>query len=67
MKFFTDCSGICAICAYGEHCLAGHGDDHFVPADKEQIISRLDNNRFSSFRKDMIDYLKHKFEYNYDS
>lgn len=34
MKMFSDCSGPCETCANnkpGLNCLAGHGDDHYVP------------------------------------
>lgn len=27
MKMFSDCSGECCVCAVGNHCVAGHGDD----------------------------------------
>jgi len=34
MKFGSDCKGVCFECELFYHkasCLAGHGDDHFVP------------------------------------
>jgi hypothetical protein len=38
MKMFSDCSGPCETCANnyeltGANCMAGHGDDHYVPVD----------------------------------
>lgn len=65
MKMFSDCSGECCLCGVGEGCLAGHGDDDFYPADKEQIIERLDKGQFPSYRQMMIDHLKRAFNYDY--
>ena len=69
MKLFSDCVGNCCICAVaGGLCLAGIGDDDFVPASKEEIINRLDKNenytdRF--YRDRMIDFLKNEYNYDY--
>ena len=65
MKLFSDCSGECCLCGVGKGCLAGHGDDDFYPATKEQIIERLDKGRFPSYRQMMIDHLKRAFNYDY--
>jgi hypothetical protein len=65
MKMFTDCSGPCCICACGDYCLAGHGDDDFCLASKKQITERLDNGAYSSYRETMINTLKYVYEYNY--
>lgn len=65
MKMFSDCSGECCLCGVGQGCLAGHGDDDFYPATKEQIIERLDNGQFPSYRQMMIDHLKRAFNYDY--
>ena len=46
MKWFTDCSGECCVCACGGGCLAGHGDDDFSPATNEQILERLKNGNY---------------------
>ena len=44
MKIISNC-GSCWICSCGDGgCLAGIGDDDFMPATKEQIINRLNNN-----------------------
>lgn len=43
MKIGSDCSGECILCANSGFCLAGHGDDDFFPATKEQLISRVKN------------------------
>ena len=67
MKIGSNCSGECCVCAGGGEgfCLAGHGDDDFVPASKEHIIENLDNNRYSSYRKYMINYLSEHYNYHY--
>ena len=57
MKMCSDCSGECCICACGDFCLAGHGDDNFSPATKEQVIKRLKNGSYSRYKQMMIDYL----------
>ena len=57
MKWFTDCSGECCVCACGDGCLAGHGDDDFSPATNEQILERLKNGNYPNYRKMMIDEL----------
>lgn len=66
MKMFSDCSGKCCLCACGEGCLAGHGDDDFCPASKEQIIERLDKGQYKSYTQIMKDHLKYQFGYDYD-
>lgn len=65
MKMFSDCSGECCVCACGNFCLAGHGDDDYSPASKDEVIKRLDNNRYPSYRNSMIQYLKNEFGYEY--
>ena len=67
MKMFSDCSGECCLCGCGAGCLAGHGDDDFWPASKEQIIERLDNNEYPSYRRLMKDHLRRSFGYDYDT
>ena len=57
MKMYSDCSGECCICACGDFCLAGHGDDNFSPATKEQVIKRLKEGSYSRYKQMMIDYL----------
>lgn len=66
MKMFSDCSGECCLCACAGHCLAGHGDDDFIPASKEQIIDRLDRGEWINYTHTMKYYLKDNFGYNYD-
>lgn len=65
MKMFTDCSGECCICACGDACLAGHGDDDFRLASKEQLIKRLDNDYYSSHKETMLNTLKYVYDYKY--
>ena len=58
MKMFSDCSGECCICACGGGgCLAGHGDDDFTPASKEQIIERLSKGEYKEYTLIMVEYL----------
>lgn len=57
MKMFSDCSGECCVCACGGGCLAGHGDDDFYPATKEQVIDRLDKAQYKDYKDYMIGYL----------
>ena len=66
MKLMSDCSS-CCICSAGGGCLAGIGDDDYFPATKEQVIKRLDNNEYSQHRDEMIQYLKEKFDYDYEA
>lgn len=54
MKMFSDCSGECCVCACGNGCLAGHGDDDFCPASSQQIIERLNNGEYPNYRQTMI-------------
>ena len=64
MKFFSDCSA-CAICGAGNGCLAGNGDNDYFPATKEQIIERLDNHEYESYRSQMIGFLKDAYGVEY--
>ena len=57
MKWFTDCSGECCVCACGGGCLAGHGDDDFSPATNEQILERLKNGNYPNYKQMMINEL----------
>ena len=65
MNMFSDCSGLCCVCACGGGCVAGHGDDYYSPASKEQIIERLDKHEYPASRAYMIDYLKTMFDFEY--
>ena len=65
MKMFSACSGECCICACGDFCIAGHGDDYFCLASKEQVIDRLDRGTYISYVDYMIGFLK-KLGYEYD-
>lgn len=66
MKFFSDCSGLCCVCALCKGCLAGHGDDYFILASKEQIIENLDCGRYTTWRDEMIKTLREKYKYDYN-
>lgn len=63
---FSNCSGECCLCACGGGCLAGNGDDDFLPASKEQIIERLDKGEYKDYTQMMKDHLKHQFGYDYE-
>lgn len=65
MKFFSDCSGECCVCACGGCCLAGHGDDDFSPATKEKVIKNLKEGKYPNYRQYMVDYLKNCYNYDY--
>lgn len=66
IKMFSDCSNLCCICALGKFCLAGHGDDDFILASKEQIIDNLNSGRYSTYRGYMIRVLQEKYNYEYE-
>lgn len=66
MKMFSDCSGECCVCANGGCCIAGHGDDDFSPASKDQIIENLVKCRYPYYTEYMIQYLASEFGYVYD-
>ena len=55
---FADCSGECCICSCGDFCLAGHGDDDYWPASKEQVIDRLNRGAYKSYTDMMVNYLR---------
>lgn len=40
MNMFSSCAGKCYTCICTKGCLAGHGDDYYVPASKEEIVKR---------------------------
>lgn len=42
MDMFSSCAGKCYTCACTSGCLAGHGDDDYVPASKEEIVNRAE-------------------------
>lgn len=65
MKMFSDCSGPCSICLCGNFCLAGNGDDDFILAPANEILNRLQNNKYSSDRGTMIKTLKNVYNIDY--
>lgn len=64
MKFFSDCSG-CLVCAYHGRCIAGHGDDFFKMASKEELIDRVNNKNISRKDAETIENFLLE-EYGYD-
>ena len=70
MKLFSSCIGNCCICAVGDgFCLAGIGDNDFIPSSKEEVIDRLknsDNYRDDYYRGKMIEFLKSEYNYDYN-
>ena len=67
MMLGSVCSGECCLCARGRGCIAGHGDDYFSPASKEQIIDRLDKGEYPGYTKMMKEHLKTRYGYDYDN
>lgn len=63
---FSNCSGECCVCACGDFCLAGHGDDDYSLASKERIIARLDKGEYLSYTDYMINTLKVVYGYEYN-
>jgi hypothetical protein len=47
MEFFTRCSGECIVCACSGGCIAGHGDDDFIPASKEMLMTILETKKWA--------------------
>ena len=64
---FSNCSGECCTCRYGDlpnGCYAGSGDDDYVPTEIEQVVDRLNQNKYPYDRKYMIEWLKERgYEY----
>lgn len=53
---------LCATCyCGGGGCLAAMREDYWMPATKQQLIERLDNNNYKNNRKEMIDFLFEKY------
>lgn len=67
MMLGSACSGECCLCACGHGCIAGHGDDYFSPASKEQIIDRLDKGEYPDYTEVMKKYLRDCYGYYYDN
>ena len=64
MNMFSNCSGSCCICACTGYCLAGHGDDDFVLADKTTLVKRLIEQKYKDskdFQQKIIDALKNNY------
>lgn len=63
MSMFTDCSGQCCVCKIsGRGCIAGHGDDYFTPASREEIQRRIDDNEYPQWTEYMIKYLQNNHD-----
>ncbi len=65
MKFFSDCRGKCCVCACGDFCLAGYGDDDYRLASKQQIIDRLNKGDYKNYTDYMINTLKFTYAFEY--
>jgi hypothetical protein len=61
MKMFSDCSGECNDCFiyYVGGCLAGHGDDDFIPITKQEAVKLITENKIN---EDNVERLKEKFK-----
>ena len=66
MKLFTDCSGECCVCACDGGCLAGHGDDDFILASKEDILYNLLHGKYPHYVDHMKKTLLKEYGYDYD-
>lgn len=66
MKFFSDCSGECCVCNCAGHCLAGHGDDDYERATKDQLIERLNLGKYKGSENIMKYALMDWYKYDYD-
>ena len=66
MEMFSNCSGKCCICANSNGCIAGHGDDYFLPAPKEQVIEYLNKGWYPYYTEYMVQYLASEFGYVYN-
>lgn len=52
---FSSCRDKCIVCrSFDEMCLAGHGDDDFCRASKEQLIKRLSKEKYDEKQKRLI-------------
>lgn len=67
MMLGSACSGECCLCACGRGCIAGHGEDYFSPASKEQIIDRLDKGEYPDYTEVMRKYLRDFYGYYYNN
>ena len=63
----SNCRGECCVCACGGFCLAGNGDDDFIPASKERIMDNLKNGKYPRYRDYMIEHLKRVFDIDYEN
>ena len=66
MKLFSSCVGNCCICACGNFCIAGIGDDDYIPASKYDVIDRLNSGLYKNYKDKMIQYLKDEYGYDYN-
>lgn len=66
MTIFSNCCDECCVCACAGFCMAGHGDDNFIPASKEKIIERLHEDKYNSYKTYMIEYLLGHYGYAYE-
>ncbi len=58
MKIAQDCVDKCCICRNSVNCLAGNGDDDFMPATKEQIEERLKDDRYSAYQDKLRNFIE---------
>ena len=58
MKIAPDCVDKCCICRNSGNCLAGNGDDDFIPATKEQIEERLKDDRYSAYQDKLRNFIE---------
>lgn len=64
MKLFSDCNG-CIVCLHANGCIAGHGDDFFFLAGKDELVRRFNEENLSQKDKEIIrSYLLKEYSYN---
>ena len=66
MTLFPSCWGKCSVCACGDRCFAGDGDDDFQVATEDQLIARLYRGEYLDYTGIMKDYLEKYYKYDYD-
>lgn len=60
MNIGSKCSD-CLVCECSGHCLAGHGDDHFIKMSKKKLNGML-KSKAGDLNKNEIKYIKEKLK-----
>jgi hypothetical protein len=56
MKMFSDCSGSCEDCVIGYHgmCVAGHGDDNFLPISEKTAKKLIEKRVLKDYQEEQL-------------